>query len=261
MEFFRGWFSAYAQGFCIAHPAEEDIRNYRLKEEHTYRVCDDIRLIAAAEGAMSVGAGEDGVLLAEAAALFHDVGRFPQYARYGTFRDSVSENHGEWGVRVLRDEGILGRLHERERSLILSAVRYHNAFSVPDLGDPEAVFLLKLIRDADKLDVWRVFAEYFGQPEEERAPAASLGLPGGRGISDGNLDRVASGDILPLGAVRTADDFKLMLLSWVYGLNFRASFGLVLERGFIGRIAGYLPPAEDAGEAVARLREFAEGKS
>ncbi len=116
-------------------------------------------------------------LLSETIALFHDLGRFPQYARFKTFNDRVSVNHGMLGAQVLENEKVLLHLDEKEQELIIKAVKFHNAFSIPQNEKEEIVFFLKLIRDADKLDIWRVFLDYYESPSEERASAVGLGLP------------------------------------------------------------------------------------
>ncbi len=48
--------------------------------------------------------------LAEVMALFHDIGRFEQYACYHTFADRHSVNHTELGVEVLQRENLLDLL-------------------------------------------------------------------------------------------------------------------------------------------------------
>src|SRR5512140_2415439 len=70
-------------------------------------------------------------MLAESVALFHDVGRFPQYAKYKTFRDSISVNHGLLGAETLVENRVLQNLSEDEQELVIESVKFHNAFSVP----------------------------------------------------------------------------------------------------------------------------------
>jgi hypothetical protein len=45
-----------------------------------------------------------------AVALLHDVGRFPQYRRWRTFRDSESDNHARLSLEVIRHEAVLEHL-------------------------------------------------------------------------------------------------------------------------------------------------------
>jgi hypothetical protein len=244
----RQWFSGFTRAFYSGDEGRQ--RNIALKVEHTYRVCENMVRIALVESP-----GE--ALLGEAVALLHDVGRFPQYARYGTFRDADSVNHGELGARVVEAEGVLGGLPAGEQDSIVAAVKYHNAFKLPRLGSPWALHLLELVRDADKLDIWRVFVDYYGEGEAERASAAGLGLPDTEGYSEGILSSVQRGEAAPMGGIRNLNDFKLVQLSWVYDLNFRTTRRLLLERGYIGQLAAHLPRTAEIEEAVRRTEEFA----
>src|SRR6185369_2428225 len=95
----RDWFGAYCRRYYVADPAA--FRNIVLKEEHTYAVCANMDRLTRS---LQLEGHER--RLAAAVALFHDVGRFEQYRRFGTFRDADSVNHAHLGVRVLMEEGI-----------------------------------------------------------------------------------------------------------------------------------------------------------
>src|SRR5208337_3714388 len=120
---FKQWFPGYCASFYTSD--EEDRRNLALKEEHTAHVCANILNIAREESLCSGDA-----MIAEAAALFHDIGRFPQYAKYKTFMDSLSINHGELGAKELAGTGILNSLPVHEQEIITTAVKFHNAFKI-----------------------------------------------------------------------------------------------------------------------------------
>ena len=94
VEQYRSWFSRFVQEHAAGN--EQDQRNIILKEEHTMRVCAHALRIAA-----GIGLDATATALAETMALFHDVGRFPQYVRYRTFEDSRSTNHAVLGAKTL----------------------------------------------------------------------------------------------------------------------------------------------------------------
>lgn len=252
--FFKQWFS----GFCASfHTADEENNSALiLKEEHTAKVCANILGIAGAE---SLGA--DDIMIAEAAALFHDVGRFPQYAKYKTFRDSVSVNHGELGAGLLADAGILNRLTLREREIVMTAVKFHNAFRVPDLADPESITFLKLVRDADKLDIWRILLEYFdGNRTGNKQSAVLVSFPDTPEYSKEVLDCIFNGQLIAIGMLRTLNDFKLTILSWVYDLNFGFSLSRAVENEYLDRVAATLPQTDEIRQAVSVLHDYIKFK-
>jgi hypothetical protein len=252
--FLKKWFSDYCRSFYSSD--KEDQKNINLKEQHTYRVCENIREIAK-----GLELSEDRVTLAEAAALFHDVGRFPQYAKYRTFRDGISVNHGILGAQTLIDEKVLDNLPEEEREIVVRSVRFHNAFSVPKNEGEDRVFFIRLVRDADKLDIWRVFLDYYEAPDESRASAVSLGLPDIPGYSEDALSSLYDEKIVSLSKIKTLNDFKLLQLSWVFDLNFLPTFRLLSERNYIDRITEHLPRVKAIVNLAFFLKEFVRAKT
>ncbi len=249
LEHLKAWFADYCRAFHTGNAVDD--RNYDLKEEHTGRVCENIRGIAG-----EAGVGDDGMLLAEAIALFHDVGRFPQYRRYRTFKDADSANHAALGVTVLREKGVLDKLPKDKQDIVIRGVGLHNVFAIPEQLDAKSALFLKLIRDADKLDIWRVFIDYYRLPEAERASAAGLGFPDLAGYSPEVAACLDRREMVRLAMVRSLNDFKLLQLSWVFDLNFPASFRVIRERRLLEQLVATLPAEARESRAVASLFEF-----
>ncbi len=249
LEYFREWFSDYTEKFYSSD--HEDQKNIMLKVVHTENVCANVNEIA--KGA---SLDENRARVAEAAALFHDLGRFPQYARYKTFRDADSVNHGLLGSRILHEEGILKNLPKDEQRFIIQTVRFHNAFAIPAGMTDDQLLYLKLIRDADKLDIFRVFIEYFESPAEERASATAFGVLDTPGYSEAMLRCIFNKEVASYSNIRTENDFKLMTLSWVYDMHFRESLRLLQERGHLNRVIEKLPIEDDIRSAMRVLRQY-----
>jgi HD domain len=249
LQHFKGRFTAYCKSFYSTNA--EDQKNILLKELHTSHVCKNILHLA---GDLSLN--ENQTFLAETIALFHDIGRFPQYARFKTFRDSVSVNHGLLGAEILVQERILQGLPEDEQEIVLESVKFHNAFSVPRKEKEDITFFIRLVRDADKLDIWRVFIEYYESPQEDQASAVSLGLPDLPQYSSEVLSTIYKKEIVSLVKIKTLNDFKLLQLSWIFDLNYKPAFRLLCERDYIRRIIAKLPRTEEIEELSLFLTEF-----
>lgn len=247
----KDWFSEYTGSFYSEN--EEDQRNISLKIEHTLNVCQNILEIAE-----SVALEDNGVRLAETIALFHDIGRFQQYAEFRTFRDADSKNHGLLGAKTLIKEDVLRGLHENEQELILNSVKFHNAYAIPTNQSRENIFFLKLIRDADKVDIFRVFLEYYESPMEKRASATAFGVPDTPEYSGEMLSCLAKKRIASYSHIKTENDFRLMKLSWVYDLHFDETIRLLQKRDFINKLVHKLPQTEEIRSAMSILREYME---
>jgi len=243
------WFDGYTRSFYSA--IEEDQRNIILKVEHTRHVYRNI--IEISEG---LSLTDNQRRLAQAIALFHDIGRFPQYARYKTFRDAISISHGRLGAETLAQEKVLGCLPDHEQQLITQTVRFHGVFAIPTVLDGDTVFFLKLIRDADKLDIYRVFIEYYDSPEDQRASATAFGVPDSPECSELMLSSLLQKKVASYSDIKTENDFKIMKLSWVYDMNFTASIRLLRERNYLNRIIDKLPETDEIQSAVGCLRQY-----
>jgi len=246
---YRAWFTGFCRSF--ATPVGEDQRNLDLKEEHTGRVRDNALRIAA-----GLGLDEQDTALAEIIALLHDVGRFPQYRDYRTFRDSESVNHAALSAKVLIEHRTLADLGKGDEDLVLRAITLHNVFTLPRSLDPRTALHARIVRDADKLDIWRVFGEILALPGAERPSAAALGLPETPEYAPEILQQLRRREMVRLTSLRTLNDFKLLQLAWVYDLNFLPSLLMVQDRGVIGRLSATLPRDAAVLSAVDAVRQY-----
>jgi len=249
----KTWFSEYCNSFSSA--LDEDQKNFAVKRKHTDDVCSNMLLIAE-----NLELDDQQTMLAEAVALFHDVGRFPQYQQYKTFQDSISVNHAALGAKVLIENAALRGLPKEEQDLIVRAITLHNVLTIPGELDPDLLQLVKMIRDADKLDIWRVFLEYYAQPKADQATAVALGLPDVPEYSPEVLKQLHQRKLVLLSSLKTLTDFKLLQLAWIFDLNFPASFRIVAQRNYIDRFAITLPQTDAIADAVDAVREYLNEK-
>lgn len=250
----RQWVFNYIKRFYSPDPEHQ--KNIKLKELHTVNVGSNMVRIAR-----SVLQNKSKVFLAEAIGLLHDIGRFPQYEQHRTFRDSISINHGKLGAEVIVKENALKAVPQGEQEIIIDAVRFHNVFSIPHVLDPEKIFFLKMVRDADKLDIWRVFTEQFAMDTSERASAADLGLPDLPTYSDALLSCLREKKQATLSGLKTLNDFKIMQLTWVYDLNFPVSLRILSDNGHTDKIIAMLPQDDKISDAVSVLRSHIQNRS
>jgi hypothetical protein len=240
------WFNRYVEPFLDTD--EGGARNIQLKIEHTRKVCEAMAELSAGER-LSENEGR----IAAATALLHDVGRFPQYRSWRTFRDSDSDNHARLALEVIREQNILTGLDPAELILIEEAIRFHNLLEPPVQVKSSTRRFINLIRDADKLDIWRVFVELLAQPPGERASAATLGLPDLPGtVSPACVAALASGSIVRLDTAECFNDFKLLQISWVYDLTCATARRMLRERGYIETLAATLPQHPEIKDAVSK---------
>jgi hypothetical protein len=249
----KAWFSAYIKSFQSDNPAHQG--NIDLKEDHTKRVCDEIKEIGN-----SLTLNEKELRLAMTIALLHDIGRFEQYQRYKTFSDSRSEDHAALGIKILSDNGVLNSLDPSTRELIFCAISNHNRAKLLEGMTEKCLFFTKLLRDADKLDIWRVVTDYYQRKNEPRNPVLELELPDSPEISDKICADLMAEKSANVKYAKTLNDFKLLQWGWLYDVNFQRTFELIQERRYLEIIRDALPHSEKIGEVYSILRTYLEKK-
>ena len=244
----KTWFTEYVSVFYSDEPDYNHL--IRLKEEHTIRVCRNIAMLGK-----ELGLSDQDMVLAETIALFHDIGRFKQYKTYRTFNDFVSENHARLGLRQMAIHGVLSACTTAEKRLITRAIAYHNAAVLPANEDDNTLFFMRLIRDADKLDIWKLFIDYYNEREKNHSSAVELGLPDEPIYSQRVIKSLKQRRFVRMQDLKTLNDFKLLQISWVFDLNFVPSFQTVQSRKYIEKLEETLPKSKEIKEAVQHAHD------
>jgi len=118
---------------------------------HSYRVMDFCMLLAKYNDFSS----ED-MKIAMLVGLLHDYSRFEQWTNYKTYSDLKSIDHGDLAVKRLFDDNEIINfcLEEKYYDEIYDAIKYHNKYSYPEHLSDHNKLLCKVVRDADKLDIF-----------------------------------------------------------------------------------------------------------
>jgi len=130
-----------------------DKENYRVKVKIIHM--QNVSKIAKEIGERKKLELQD-VQLAELIGLLHDIGRFEQAKIYDTFIDKDSVNHGELGVQILFEQGIIRNFIEDTQydEIIRKAILNHNRDKrYLEFSNAKEELHTKIIRDADKTDI------------------------------------------------------------------------------------------------------------
>ena len=114
---------------------------------------------------------------------------------------------------------------------------------------PRPLFFARLLRDADKLDIWRLVID-------ERRHRGDGSSP--RSYSRELLREIHAGRIPDFDLVQAPADMDLLRLAWVYDLNFAVTCCEVLTRGYLAALFERLPATEEMRELRELLTSFLE---
>ncbi len=193
------------------------------KNLHTFYVIENCRLLAS-----SLSLSREMTYLALLAGLLHDIGRFPQLSRWHTFRDRDSANHAALSTDWFLASPLPALLTERQKNLLLFAVYNHNAKILPP-APKDALLLAKLLRDADKLDIYRVLSPTVSPSTKE-------------GCSPALVRSFLAKEQADYSLMQTPDDRKLFRLLWLYDVNFPYTAAQLLQSPYLAELIRTLPP-------------------
>ena len=254
LEKFRAWFNDYVAGF---YGDNEFVNaNLKLKEEHSRRTCEEMLYLAE-----QLGLEANQRQVAEVTALFHDIGRFKQFIKYRTYNDPRSVNHCLLGLEVLRQTKALEDIDEAEKQWIEKAIEYHGLKELPKGLDGKSLLFSKLIRDADKLDIFYLLTESYKQYRDNpKKFMLEMEFPDEPGYSPEVIDGVLNGQRIDYSELRTWNDMKLLQLGWVYDVNFTATFKRLKQRRFLEMIVDFLPRTKDTEKVRNKVFEFVDSR-
>ncbi|MEI7851082.1 MAG: HD domain-containing protein [Kiritimatiellales bacterium] len=213
---------------------------HQLKLEHTIRVAADARAIAA-----GMNWPEREVNLAEAVGLFHDIARFPQFQQHRSFSDADTVDHGDLGVQTLEKEGLLDGVADEPLTLILHSVQYHNKKDLPRVLTAHEEKHLRLIRDADRLDIFFVCWDSIKTGHIHEHPEIIMNIDFNGPPSDEVLDQFERGDKIDYRNMKSMADRFILQLSWIHDMSYDSTKRLVRERGMLEKFIDVLPVKTD----------------
>jgi hypothetical protein len=224
-----------------------------LKREHTARVVRHAERIAVGEG-FDARTRE----AVRAAALLHDTGRYEQLRRWGTFRDSESADHAVLSHDTVKASGWLDDMDGEMRSAVLAAVLYHNRRELPEGLDALAFASAHTVRDADKLDIFRVLEDRVAKTDWRTDTRAFWNLPVCAPPNPAVVSGIEAGEPVDYGNIRSIADFVLIQVGWMISdLHYATSRRICVEGGHLEFRRRFLHELTD-DSAVDRLCDMAE---
>lgn len=221
--------------FKIAKEAfKEYLKNYdvndgsiALKIRHTYEVVKKSEYIA-----VKLNLNNDNIELAKIIALLHDIGRFEQIKEFGEFNDKKIE-HAEFGVKVLFKNNLIRNFVKENKydRIIQKAIYNHNKFKIEENLNDIELLQCKIIRDADKLDNFRV-------KEKDKFEDMFPRIYNKETINYENISPKVYEDFMKHKCIKLEDrktiiDYWVCVIAFIFDLNFSVSLEYVKENDYI----------------------------
>lgn len=219
----KEYFDKYISNYDINVP------KIRLKVVHTFHVTDVSRRIAEKNNL-----SKEEQDLAELIGLLHDIGRFEQVRIYNTFTDRESVDHAEKGVEVLFKNNEIRNFIKEDKydEIIRKAIHNHNKFEIEQGLTEQELLYCKIIRDADKLDIFRAFLD----EKLEDVVQGDTDDISKEILTPKIFEDFKKGSLLKYENCQTSVDFTVAILAFIYDLNFNESLEIIKENDYMRKI-------------------------
>lgn len=265
--------NAFAEYVRNYDPSDEKIK---LKIDHTYRVAGLCQRIAE-----SLGLSEPDVDIAWLLGMLHDIGRFEQIRRFGTFNDVQSVDHAEFGADLLFKEGLIRKFaegyyeecelaepenqedeqiiknnehHNKDTGLLEMAIRQHNKYRVKeDLTERQRMFC-DILRDADKVDIFKVNEDI---PMEIIYDVTTEELKNGI-ITKEVLESFYKKETVLKSVRRSAVDHIVGHISLLFELVYKESYRQAKEQGYVYKLLDFKSDVPEVNAEFDDMRKYVD---
>lgn len=207
------------------------------KFHHSYRVMEYSNMLAS-----NLGLDSHDLYIANIIGLFHDIGRFTQYTKYGTYCDDKSIDHAKESCDVLENENMLVDLNCEDYEIVMRAIYNHNKYEISKEVTDKCLLHSKIIRDADKIDIMLEQANIFSSDNQE--------------LSQELLNNIYSKNCCIQNSNVSEVDIILVQLGFLFDINYRYTIDFLLKKNWFENKFNLLENYCKDKDEVYRLKNF-----
>lgn len=172
---------------------------------------------------------EEEIVIVQLIALFHDIGNFEQ--KNYNYLDNFEEDSTMKSIEILFDDGLIRKITDETKydNMIKVAIFCHNKDGLPKNIDEKMICACNIMKDVHKLEELRMLINYpYIDNRINTYPSTlvynefKLFRPLKRELSDNNADNI------------------LIVMSNLFGLNYKISYSIVEEKQYIEKITNSL---------------------
>lgn len=205
-----------------------DLKNENIKRKqiHSLRVMQISEQIAN-----SLGLNCEQIKVATLIGLLHDIARFEQYTQFNTFKDLQSFDHGDYALKILDEDIRKYVISDKYDDLIKIAIKNHNKYKIDDNLNEEELLYSKIIRDADKIDIFYEAVEMFWSDLEEQINNSKIS----KDIETQFRNKTQIKRRKNSSNIHTVDNV-ISVIAFIYDINFEESFKILVKNDYINKI-------------------------
>ena len=197
----------------------------KAKYFHSLKSMDLAKIIATDMGIFN----EEEIVIIELIALFHDIGNFEN--KTSNYLDAENTDMSMRSIEILFDEGLLRKITDETKydNLIKLAIFCHNKEGLPKNIDEKTICICNIMKDVYKLEELRMVINYpYIDNRINEYPSTEV-------YNDFKQFKLVESKM----ADNNADNI-LIVLSNLFDINYKVSYNLINEKGYIEKIIASL---------------------
>ena len=201
---------------------------FELKIIHTYHVAENAKKIAE-----KLNLSKKDIELAELIGILHDIGRFEEL-KITKELNSVKFDHAGHGSEMLFEKGMIRKFIEDNQydNIIKRAIENHSKLEIQKDLDERTLLHSKIIRDADKIDNYRVKKDEKVEAIFPKRVNKKEDMEESK-MSDKVYNTILNKKCVDIHDRVTPLDFWVCILAFTFDLNFDVSYKIVKENDYI----------------------------
>lgn len=172
---------------------------------------------------------EEEIVIMQLIALFHDIGNFEQ--KNYNYLDNFEEDSTMKSIEILFDDGLIRKITDETKydNMIKVAIFCHNKDGLPKNIDEKMICACNIMKDVHKLEELRMVINYpYIDNRINTYPSTLV-------YNEFKLFRPLKGELSDNNA-----DNILIVMSNLFGLNYKISYSIVEEKQYIEKITNSL---------------------
>lgn len=213
----------------------------RYKYYHSYRVEELMEKLAK-----ELKLNEKEIEVAKVIGLLHDIGRFEQIKKYESCSDvDTGVDHADESCVYLFDEGHIKDFYDDSSyyEIIKDAIKNHNKFAIDDKVKGKNLFFSKMIRDMDKVDIYRVITQEYNYEYDINE------------VSKEVLDSFNKEITVDSHFKKTKTDVIYSFFAFIYDINFKESYVILKNGKYFEDLCTVIIPKENSVSIFNELKE------
>lgn len=216
------------------------IKEINFKHYHSFTVSE-----LMGELAYRLDLDKEKIEVARVIGLLHDIGRFEQFTKYNALDDSISDHADESVVYLFDNNHIRDFIEESKYDeIIKTAIKYHNKLEIPSDLKEDVLLFTKMIRDMDKVDIYKQLAVHFNYTFEADS------------VNEEILKCFKEEKLIAKSMVKSETDRLMLFLSFLFDINFEESFDILVSSDNFDLFLSTIDVASNSENLWRKIREL-----